>query len=255
MYKRKIEILIKAILNFGLINGINIVRKLNKNKKTSRQQPIFEIFIKKFNTKILLRSGSSDILVFIEIFIDEIYNFDTTDSCINIIIDAGANIGLTSLYYTFKYPQATIYSIEPESNNFNLLCKNVSIYPNIIPLNLALTDEDKTVSINESTSGDWGFKLGSLSEKTIIKNEVKGVSVTSLMLNHNIKNIDIFKMDIEGAEIYVFNGNTSFLDNTKYMIVELHPEINGSTQSFINCIGKNTPEYIKGKGENLILKY
>lgn len=38
-----------------------------------------------------------------------------------LILDCGGNIGSTALYYTIKYPNAQIYSIEPEKNNFRLL--------------------------------------------------------------------------------------------------------------------------------------
>ena len=40
-------------------------------------------------------------------------------------IDAGANIGLTSIYFANKFPNAKIVALEPEIDNYIILQKNI----------------------------------------------------------------------------------------------------------------------------------
>ena len=47
------------------------------------------------------------------------------------IVDAGANIGMASIFYSHRYPAAKIIALEAEGSNFAALCKNVEPYQNI----------------------------------------------------------------------------------------------------------------------------
>ena len=58
------------------------------------------------------------------------------------IIYAGANVGLASIYYANKYPQAKIVAVEPEPMNYSKLLRNVAPYTNVIPINAALWNRD-----------------------------------------------------------------------------------------------------------------
>ena len=40
-----------------------------------------------------------------------------------VILDIGANIGVTALRLAYQYPEATIYAFEPEPENFSILMK------------------------------------------------------------------------------------------------------------------------------------
>lgn len=85
----------------------------------------------------VLRFPSSDPDTFEQIFVSNEYDF-LVETQPQIIVDAGANIGLASIYFANNYPEAKIIAIEPEQSNFELLKKNVAPYPNIIPLQAAL---------------------------------------------------------------------------------------------------------------------
>lgn len=51
-----------------------------------------------------------------------------------VIVDAGANIILSSLFFANQYPAAKIIAIEPRAKNFGLLQRNTALYPNTLPL-------------------------------------------------------------------------------------------------------------------------
>jgi len=66
----------------------------------------------KLGQKILLRSNTSDVNVFAEMFLFRDYNYNLPISP-KTIIDAGANVGYASLWFHHKYPSAHIIAIEP----------------------------------------------------------------------------------------------------------------------------------------------
>ena len=74
------------------------------------------------------------------------------------IVDAGANIGLSSIFYANKYPEAKIIAIEPENSNFQMLQKNCAGYPRIFPLHAALWRENAAVRIRDCGVGHHAFQ-------------------------------------------------------------------------------------------------
>ena len=60
-----------------------------------------------------------------------------------VVVDAGANIGLSTVFFANKFPQAKIVAIEPEPSNFAMLRDNVAPYPNVTPVQAALWKEDR----------------------------------------------------------------------------------------------------------------
>jgi hypothetical protein len=63
------------------------------------------------------------------------------------IVDAGANVGLATVYYANKYPLAKIVAVEPEPTNYAALLKNVALYTNVIPIKAALWSRDCRVHL------------------------------------------------------------------------------------------------------------
>src|SRR6185369_12585741 len=95
---------------------------------------------------ISLRLKTSDIATFKKIFLDREYDFPLEKKP-ETILDAGANVGFASVFFAQKFPTAKIVAIEPEASNFALLKKNSSPYPNIIPVQGALWNENKVIDL------------------------------------------------------------------------------------------------------------
>jgi hypothetical protein len=81
---------------------------------------IIKVRLPESKDTMTLRPNTSDMDVFQQIFVNEEYEF-SLDTDPAVIIDAGANIGLASIYYSIKYPKAKIIAIEPELSNYELL--------------------------------------------------------------------------------------------------------------------------------------
>lgn len=198
---------------------------------------------------IHLRNSKSDFISFREIFFKKEYKLDLPATIKpTVIVDAGANIGLTSVYFANLYPDAKIICIEPDSENFKCVVKNVSNYKNIIPLNKALWQASEMLSLSNKGFGDRGFMIEDGENKTI-----EGISVHALMQEHNLHHIDILKIDIEGSEKEVFGeGYDSWLPKTKCLVIELHDRMKpGCSASVFSALGKYNFS-MSIKGENLV---
>src|SRR5450755_1360246 len=111
------------------------------------------------NSPMHVRVGTSDAWLYLQILLRGQYALDLPFTP-RTIVDVGANIGLTSVYYARRYPQARVISVEAEASNFAILCRNVARYPNIVPVHAALWNRDGFVGVGEPSpvgSDKWGF--------------------------------------------------------------------------------------------------
>jgi FkbM family methyltransferase len=202
-----------------------------------------------------LRVPSSDVATYEQVCVREDYAFSVTRPP-QIIVDAGANIGLASLYLVNRFPDSTIIAIEPEESNFQLLERNVSPYPNIIAVRGALWHEDTAINLVDPGSGKWGFMTQAQGgqEHAFGKflHKVQGMTIDTIMKQHGIEHIDILKVDIEGAELEVFRHSSSWLGNVGTVIVELHERLkSGCNRTFYNNTNGFDDEWVRE--ENIYL--
>jgi FkbM family methyltransferase len=71
----------------------------------------------------------------------------------SIIVDAGANVGMSAAYFSLHHPAATVVAIEPEPSNFEMLRKNAKLFPQIIPINAALWSHEGVVRPQNGGAG------------------------------------------------------------------------------------------------------
>jgi FkbM family methyltransferase len=204
-----------------------------------------------------LRLRTSDIAVFCENLVDDQYEWEYPKSP-NIIVDAGANIGLTAVLYANKYPQARIFAIEPEPSNFEMLKKNTKLYPNITAVHAALWKEDCDLEIlNPEVDlwGFWGFQMrkpesaGDPGRKGL----ARGITLRELMTKYSIDYIDLLKIDIEGAEKEVFEGSTEWIDEVGAIVIELHDRFKPGCSRAVDVATRNF-EVSQNRGDTRFLR-
>lgn len=200
---------------------------------------------------VKVRIGTSDTSTFEQVLVNTEYDFNSSAE-IKVIVDAGANIGLTSVLLANRYPSAKIYAIEPESSNFELLQENTNRYPNITTIQGALWDKRGTIDLVDPGFGHWGFVVRETSAIAIhdqaVNSNIRTLSVDSLLHDYEIDKIDILKMDIEGAELEVFQSADAWIDNVKSIIVELHDNIKpGCSQNFDQIAKKYSHRWQRGE--------
>src|SRR3984893_1559612 len=129
--------------NFGIRGGLAIsaYRLFGRPKEITAHPPCIQ-------NPVHLRMQTSDPSTYAEILLRGEYAFDLPFSP-RTIVDAGANIGMASIYFAHKYPQAKIIAIEAEASNFDILTRNVRPYPAIISVHAALWNRDGEISVGE----------------------------------------------------------------------------------------------------------
>ncbi len=184
----------------------------------------------------------TDFGLFYEIFSEDSYEFYEPEE-INTIIDLGANIGVSALYFGLRYPSAEIHCFEPDPNNFSQLRKNVQLWGGTKIHDVAIWDKNGEmtfypdphrgsssllVSTNgrdkeEMTASGNGQETGNNGRHAADKERVtvKTKTLDQILDELNIDTVDLLKFDIEGAEEKVFNNFKSF-DRIQRMIGELH---------------------------------
>jgi FkbM family methyltransferase len=197
---------------------LTIARLLRKQIKVRCSVPGFRY-------PVHLRLRTSDVTVFSEILLDVQYDWEFSANP-KVIVDAGANIGLTAVFYANKYPHATIIAIEPEPSNFQMLKENAGSYPNIIAQRAALWNKDCDLDILDPGDGlwdFWGFRTSTPQTSPIPKRGlVRGMTMDRLMKDNGINYIDLLKLDIEGAEKEVCESPVGWIDRVGALAVELH---------------------------------
>jgi FkbM family methyltransferase len=150
-----------------------------------------------------------------EIFIEEIYRQELPVNCK--ILDCGAHIGISVLYYKKLCPSANIIAFEPDDHNYALLKKNVESHQlqNVTCLNEAVWTEDTMLQFIQD--GNMGSKISS----TAISNNIINVKATRLK-KYLSEPIEFLKIDIEGAEYKVLTDIKESLESVKKIFLEYH---------------------------------
>src|SRR5882724_4195678 len=79
-----------------------------------------------FDKKIFFCDGREFLYGAKEIFIQEIYKVYLPDN--SLILDCGANIGLSVIYFKKLNPSVKVIAFEPDNANFELLKKNIESF-------------------------------------------------------------------------------------------------------------------------------
>ena len=162
-----------------------------------------------------------------------------------VIVDAGANIGMASIYFTHRYPAAKIIAIEPEASNFAMLARNVRPYPAIVPVRAALWNRDGEISVCEpdpatGARGNWAFVTR---EGPGIK--VRAITIRTLMKEMQIQDVDLVKIDIEGAEKEVFESS-DWLNTARCLMIELHDRFRPGCSEAVDSVAQRFSKLQRG---------
>jgi FkbM family methyltransferase len=183
-------------------------------------------------------TGATDLKVFKEIFVQREYLLDYTLKS-DLIIDAGANVGYASVFFANRFPESTIYAIEPERENFKLLKINTNKYLNIIPLEAGLWHRNATLYIEDKhKSRPWNYVVKEVQGDYYDNDTIKSVTILDILTMSDSETIGMLKIDIEGSEYELFSeGYDKWLGKVKYIIIEFHESKRpGGLKAFIDAI-------------------
>ena len=154
-----------------------------------------------------------------EIFINEIYKTSFPPGSSPVIIDCGANIGLSVIYFKTAYPNCTLIAYEPDQKNYDLLQANISSMQlgNIQVRKEAVWTENKDLHFrSEGTTASRIDSSDSIQESELVN--VRAIRFREVLNSR----VDMLKMDIEGAEYEVLKDIEDKLHLVEILFLEYH---------------------------------
>jgi len=189
-----------------------------------------------------------------EIFTNNLYYFKTKNPT-PFIIDAGAYVGISTLYFKQLYLNSQILAFEPnpfaieklKNNMFNNGIKNVDIKNSAV----WTSEEIKEMYIDDT--GQQRFSVASFS-KNGWNGEVKSRAIkvkTEKLDKYLNQNTDLLKLDVEGSEQQILKNIVKYFDNIKNIILEYHPVNNQDVDKIIKILSKKYSVEIFDEGEKI----
>lgn len=146
--------------------------------------------------------------------------FITAIKTAKVYIDCGAEYGFyVSLALKYGPRDLKIIAFEPEPMRFNLLESWMQSYPNVKIHRLAISDHASRREVVKPGVG-VSLSLEGCFHDTGSRFIVNSVSLDDILSEVNV---DIIKMDIEGAEDLAFKGMAQVLKHKPKLFIEWHP--------------------------------
>lgn len=152
-----------------------------------------------------------------EVVENAIYDFRCeTDS--PLIIDGGANIGLSVIFFKQRFPNAKIIAFEADPKIFQVLTHNVGAmsFDDVTLIQKALWTEETTLRFDSEGADAGRIGIDGL-------DVANSIEVPTIRLSTYLdQSIDFLKLDIEGAEVDVIAEAQAQLGHVERMFVEFH---------------------------------
>lgn len=214
----------------GLIRAIGVFRALEIVARRKLKRPN-SVQVLMGGHRIAMRPMDSDLFVASQIFGWRDYEFGAKvkaglrslgakwrkSGLVPLIVDGGANVGYSSLFFADAFPDALVLAVEPHPATFAVLRENVAKEPRILPVHAALWSHDEGVSLKLSEQfGSWAHSV-----------DEGGGATPSWRLDNLIETVPnarplIIKLDIEGAEKEVCAASKGIMGNVPCILLEPH---------------------------------
>lgn len=192
------------------------------------------LFIRKKHTKIRIKRCDAQFLIRVNNMIDrnvldyvfiKKYHLPPKEFSLiknSVIVDLGSNIGATLVDLSQRYPDSKIIGYEMNRANFKIAEINTSGFGNIKIIHQAVWNRNGEINYESENQSDAFTVLSS--KKSFNKSEkVLCTTLPELFIFNKIEKIDFLKMDIEGAELDIFDSpDIQWLTKVKSLNIEFH---------------------------------
>ena len=242
---------------FGALQGARAFCRMHLSSYNGRQ-----FSLRLGGRRVWLRRTASDTSIFFQVFVKREYDtsewpqhaqlsarYDALVAAgrIPVIIDAGANIGMSALWFNARYPKAQIYAVEPDSANLAVLTRNIAGNPAITSVHGAVWDRPARLTIANPGAGAGAFR--------VVEGDgtLRAFSIPELVDMQAGGTVLIVKIDIEGGESALFRSNTEWLRDAGMVTIELHDWLypgGGTSRAFLQSLASENIDFLI-RGENV----
>ncbi len=166
------------------------------------------------------RMRISDIFILGEMLHEQQYKLASRLPAQPTIIDLGANIGASVIWFLSLYPNAVIHTFEPARDNLRFLEANIEGLDNVILERAAVGDVSGDAILHH---GEFGGMHSLLIDGDGEK--VPLYSLADYMDQKDIERVDLLKLDIEGSELDALKGLGVRVRDVDVIIGEVHEAI------------------------------
>jgi len=172
---------------------------------------------------ITVRRLGTDLAVLRQMLVTEEYKPVGRLPNVRVVVDCGANIGLSAYYLLHCYPNARLVAVEPEAENCALCRKNLAPFGDracVIQAAIWPRNEKLRIVPSSRAKGSWALQV-----EAWAGGDIEGLTLDEIMQRaQQLGPIDLLKIDIEGAEGPLFEHVPRWLDIVRNIAIELHDE-------------------------------
>lgn len=264
--KKQLSRLPNYLRRFGVRDGLRLVVAIEGGQPEDRGRRV-AYRVPGMDAPVQLRQTVSDHSIFWQCLVmqqydldrfphstrlDETYRAEVTAGRSPVIIDCGANIGLSALWFARRFPQACIIAIEPDAENFAMLQANTAhLGSRMQCINGAVWSDTVPLKIENPDSGSAAFRIrpAQAGEEDVIA----AYSIDDLYRQGGDGVLLAVKIDIEGAQSTLFRANADWVGRAHLITLELDDWLMpwaGTSRSFFACVSRYRFEYLLG-GESI----
>lgn len=251
---------------FGLLRGLELLYRIEQSD-FDRAAPVQTFNVPGVLHPVHLRTSVGDRATFWQCIVDNQYDFrcfpqatrllESYEALVKsgqqpLIIDCGANIGLSAIWFANLFSQARIIAVEPDAANFDLLRRNTAPYgARITPVHAAVWHEPTHVSITNPDAGAAAFRVAPVGSAAV--DAIATLTIPELTAMAGAATAFIVKIDIEGAQQALFSANTEWVGTTQLITLELDDwqlPWAGTSRTFFAAVSRYPFDYLLG-GESI----
>ncbi|MGF1551983.1 MAG: FkbM family methyltransferase [Paracoccaceae bacterium] len=216
---------------------------------------------------IRVRSRTDDLSTFHQVWIGEQYALETMHfwnvvaarrdairarGARPLIIDGGANVGLSMLYFKSMFPEGRVVGIEAEAGNHRLAAANVAGVDGLEVVHAGLSDAEGTLTLSGRPRATAGFRVGPDGADGGV--EIPAVTVDGVLAEHGgPEELLLVKLDIEGSEHRALYAATEAQRSGAPFVIEPHdtrPGVSGSLDGLETFVTTWSFDFVT-RGENV----
>ena len=228
---------------FGPVAGPRLFRQVYHSPRNE----VVRLDVPGVPAPLFLRAQTSDAVTFLQVFVAHDYRMPALPNA-RLVIDAGANIGMATVWFATKYPAAKVVAIEPDDGNFELLRRNTASYKNVVLLRKGLWHRATRLAITNPTDAPWSFEVDERPDGSI-----DATTLGDVARDLGLPKADIIKLDIEGSEREVLSSPPAWINDVDVIFCELHERKRPGCEAALDRVAQAGSFQRKIAGEKQVL--
>ncbi|MEO3471557.1 FkbM family methyltransferase [Roseomonas sp. CAU 1739] len=213
-----------------------------------------------------LRPAAKDLAIFQQVFVKREYDMaeavqyrhiqDTYRDMLRrgerpLIIDCGAHVGFSALWFRRAFPEALIFAVEPNPANAAVFRRNLDGEAGVTLFEGGIWNKPGRLRLTDAAAGMAGRRAVPANDAG--QDDVTAITIEEILEQTGSAGALIVKVDIEGGEQALFDGETPWLDRVGMLVIELHDWLypwQGSSDGFFAQVGRRRFDRLF-RGENM----